>query len=339
MEILPPSLPAIIPSVLTIRHLIAAYKSDDLSPYHSKRYATRQNYDSLLKRIGSDYGHLAVRELDARTVHGMHKAWVGPGNHVPMAHGLIGMLRTIVRFGATYLNDANCRSVKDILSDMRFSMSKPRTSAITTAQVIAVRKTAHEMGLHSLALAQAIQYSCTFRQKDVIGEIVPDTEPGESILHIDGGWKWMRGVHWREIDRDLILRHVTSKRNKAVEIDLKLAPMFRSELKLIPDWEERFLRGGPIVVSEITGLPWRAYDFRKAWRKVARKAGIPDSVRSMDTRAGAITEALQLGASLQSVRKTATHSSEAQTQAYSRGDTAEIAKVMQIRAAAHQGEA
>lgn len=53
----------------------------------------------------------------------------------------------------------------------------------------------------------------------------------------------------------------------------------------------------------------------------------------MDTRAGAITEGLQSGARLQSVRKAATHSDEGMTQKYSRGDVEEIAEVMTLRAA------
>jgi hypothetical protein len=39
------------------------------------------------------------------------------------------------------------------------------------------------MGWHSIALAQAIQFDCALRQKDVIGEWVPESEPGEPKLY------------------------------------------------------------------------------------------------------------------------------------------------------------
>ena len=64
-----------------------------------------------------------------------------------------------------------------------------------------------------------------------------------------------------------------------------------------------------------------------------------ETVRNMDSRAGAITEALSSGARMQSVRKAATHSTEAMTQKYSRGDEAEVAEVMQLRAARRKNKA
>jgi hypothetical protein len=41
---------------------------------------------------------------------------------------------------------------------------------------------------------------------------------------------------------------------------------------------------GPVVVSEYTGLPWTAPEFRRWWRKIARACEIPDAVRNMDSR-------------------------------------------------------
>ena len=52
----------------------------------------------------------------------------------------------------------------------------------------------------------------------------------------------------------------------------------------------------------------------------------------MDSRAGAITEATDAAADLESVRHAATHSDIQQTQRYSRGDADKAAKVLRIRA-------
>lgn len=335
VEVLPPgNLPALIPAAVpNVAWLVAAYRSDPLSPYHKKRFATRQNYDSLMRRLVKDCGGVMLCELNARSIHALHVLWGGDGRHIPMAHSLIGMLRTVVRFGATFLESPECAALKPILSDLRFPMAKPRTSALTTEQVLSIIEAANDLGRHSIALAQAGQFSFTFRQKDIIGEIVPADEPGPGIMLPDGT-KWMRGIHWGEIDQNFILKHTTSKRNKAVEIDIKLAPLFVKQLRFVPP--AQIATRGPLIICEETELPWRTPAFRKTWRSIADHVGIPKNTKNMDSRAGAITEALKLGASLQSVRKTATHSSEAQTQAYSRGDTDEIASVMKLRAKAHE---
>ena len=89
---------------------------------------------------------------------------------------------------------------------------------------------------------------------------------------------------------------------------------------------------GPIIISEASGRPWHAVEFRRNWRLAAINAGIPKSVRNMDSRAGAITEALDAGALPDQVRKTATHSDLSMTQKYSRGDASAIVEVMQKRA-------
>lgn len=314
---------------LTISGLIAAYRSDPDSAYVAKeiRHGTRANYDSQLSRIDLEHGHVAVEEIHARLLKKWHEAWRGEGNHVAMAHSMIAMLRTLATFGATMLDSPECKSLKVVLGAMRFKMPKPRTEILTTTQVIAIRRKAHERGWHSLAFAQALQSSCTFRQKDVIGEWVPMDEPGEAIV-TSGDEKWMRGVHWREVDGDLILRHVTSKRQKAVEVDLKLAPMVKEEMAYLRDGQ--ILAGGPMVICELTGEPYRAHQFRRMWRIVANEAGVPKSVRNMDTRAGKITEALRLGAPLESVRKVATHSTSIMTNRYSRNDAEESAEVMRL---------
>ncbi|KMO44240.1 hypothetical protein VQ03_04785 [Methylobacterium tarhaniae] len=54
----------------------------------------------------------------------------------------------------------------------------------------------------------------------------------------------------------------------------------------------------PLVVDERQGRPYAGDAFQREWRKVARTAGIPDHIWTMDARAGAITEAQDAGADL-----------------------------------------
>jgi len=309
----------------TLTALAGSYQSDQDSPYRKLRYQSRVHYDSLLRKIVTEHGFLKISEIKARIVLRMHEGWM-EGGKVAMAHALIGMLRTLAGFGATILEDEECARLSGVLSHMRFTMAKPRNERLTAEQAAAIRAEAHRRGLHSLALAQAIQFECMLRQKDVIGEWVPMTEPGLSDV-TDGNSKWLRGIRWEEIDPNLVLRHVTSKRQKAVEIPLANAPMVAEEFA-------NLIRpaSGPIVVDERTGKPWQVHLFRKRWREIADACGVPKSVRNMDSRAGAISEATDAGADLEHVRHAATHSDISMTQRYSRAGAEKTANVMRIRA-------
>lgn len=328
----------------TIRTLVDQFQTDEDSPYRKIRYRTRQNYDSILKRIVADHGavHLGrsfdaegnpTEPLKARKFLRWHEEWSKRG--VTAAHGFMTMLRMLFRFGATFLEDADCERLCTVMKGLPFKVGAPRTVRLTAEQAIAVRAEAHRRGWHAMALAQAMQFECTLRQKDVIGEWVPQSELGTSDVLRDED-KWLRGLRWSEVDQNMILRHVTSKRNKLVEVDLKLAPMVLEELeRLLGEPPQRHLlpASGPIIVDEYTNLPYTIVRFRRHWRRAATAAGIPTTVCNMDSRAGAISEATDFGAHLEDVRHAATHSNIATTQIYSRGQAEKTAKVMTLRAA------
>jgi hypothetical protein len=310
----------------TIAALVNAYQTDEDSPYKNGRYNTRGYYDILCRMLVRDIGHKRIGEVTARDLLKWHRQYA---DRVAMGHSLVGMLRTLCTFGATLLGVKDCRELKLILSDMRFKMAKPRTERLTAQQVIAIRKIAPK----SIALAQALQFEMTLRQKDVIGEWVPISEDGISAV-INGNDKWLRGLDWKEIDQNWICTHVTSKRQKEITVDLKIAPMVVEELRSLD--RNAFPASGPVIINEKTGLPYTTGDFRKAWRKIANSVGLPKTVRNMDTRAGAISEALNSGADIEKVRKAATHSDQGMTQKYSRGDAEATADVMRIRVASRK---
>ena len=92
---------------------------------------------------------------------------------------------------------------------------------------------AHEMGRPSIALAQAFCSYGKLEQKDVIGEWVPKSEPGESDV-LSAIEKWLRGIRWEEIDENLVLRHPTSRDGKIVELNLQEIPELLAEIRLKP---------------------------------------------------------------------------------------------------------
>jgi hypothetical protein len=325
----------------TLGSLIDCYRSDEDSDYRKLRYHTRVNCDRIYDRLQREHGTEMLSELDARTFIRWHRERKGDKNHVSAAHTLVTKLRTVLGYGAVFLKEKECPRLRAVLSGMKFEMTKPRTEQITPEQADAVRAMAHATGRHSIALAQALAFECTMRQKDVIGEYVPQSEPGISDVPV-GNDKWLRGLRWGEIDDNFILRHLTSKKQKPIECDLRLAPMVMEELAFFagidPAKAASLSRSdlpakGPIVICELTGVPYTDIYFRRQWRKVATMAGIPREVFNMDSRAGAITEATDAGAELEHVKHAAAHSNISQTQQYSRGAAKKVAGVMRLRVA------
>lgn len=343
----------------TLGGLIRCYRLDADSSYRKLRYHVRRSYDWRLNRLDAKLGATQISEFRARMFNRWYEEWATPakpedGPKTAGAHAMITMVRTLFKFGAAILEDPECMRLSMALRSMRFEKEKPREEALTTEQADAIRAKAHEMGYGPVALAQSLQYDGILRQKDVIGEWVPLIEPGTSDVH-SGNDKWLRGLRWSEIDENLILRHVTSKRQKPIEIDLKLAPMVLEELSAafpgcvakrvdpisgettVTVRRDLLAASGPVIVCPSTGLPYRAETYRSQWRKVARAAGVPDHVFNMDSRAGGITEATASGALLEDVRHAATHSDVKMTARYSRASEKKTRNV-QIMRAAHRNK-
>lgn len=368
------------PAPLTIRALIAAYRSDPDSQYCKPeddgglRYRTKENYDSMMRRLETTLlpePHLinlpdtAVRDINARKLRRLHEYWkasaaVRGHTGVAISHALIAMLRILATFGSTLLEDADCRALKALLRDMRFENAKPRKVYVTADQSDAVRVQARREALDSMALAQALQFECAFRQKDIIGEWVPNSAnriPSDVTMR---GWKWQRGIRWERIDENLILRHTTSKRQKEEEPDLKIRPMVIEELErlypglvivaavyddegeivseMIVD-RSKLPASGPVIVHEESGRPYVTHTFRRRWRLVARAAGIPDDTQSRDNRAGAASEATIHGANLEDAQHLLGHSQISTTAIYSRGKSKKATKAQHARVAGRNRDA
>lgn len=340
-----------------LRSLVHLYRTDEDSPYQKNRFHVRQNRDSMLKRIVAKHGDVLLSEIKARVLLGWHKEWSMEGQRLSTGSAFIGQLRALFSFGATLLEDPDCERLCGVMHKMRFQGAKPRSVSVTADHAIAIRTKAREhFGWYSLALGQAFQFDCTLRQKDVVGELVPLSEPGLSDIIIPEAnrrsgivqnRKWLRGIVWQEIDDRLILKHVTSKKQKLVEIDLKLAAMVLEELQVLIGEEPLIVvdevtkkvtvnrhllpASGPVLINDVSGLPWTSNEYRRKWRKVADACGLPKNVWNMDSRSGAISEAIQAGAPIEFVRHAATHSDVSQTADYDRTQAEATAKVMKLR--------
>lgn len=306
----------------TVRALINAYQTDSDSRYQAMRYKTRLHTDALLKRIDAKYGALKLASLGARDFKAWYEGIRWPDGKdgrciTRTAHAAMGAVRMMFSYGAVFEVDPQCARLKGILSDMQFENGSTGTEAMTLRQCEDVIAAAHAEGWPSIALAQALQFDLRARQKDIIGEWVPVTENGISVLTPHHGLKWLRGLRWEEISSTMEMCHPVSKSRtgKVMERDLKKYPMIMAELARITEDK----RKGPVVLCDTTGRPWKQNHFRIIWRKVATAAGVPASVFNMHSRAGGITETIDAtNGNLEAARKEAGHSDPKMTARYSR---------------------
>lgn len=314
----------------TLGSLMRVYQTDKASGYAKLRHASRVHYDIMIKMIAKDHGDKLLSDINARMLTVWHNEWI-EGGRISSGHARIAMLRIVMGFGTTMLEDRECERLSVVLSKMKFAQAPAREAVLTAEHVIALRKKAHEMGRPSIALAQAIQFECMLRQKDVIGEWVPMNEPVFSDT-FRNSMKWARGVRWEEIDSRMILTHITSKRGKKLIVRLNNAPMVLEEFEHVAlQYGGKLPTNGPIIRNEFDGHPWKAIEFRRWWRQIANECGIPKEIRNMDSRAGAITEATEAGADIEHVKHAATHSDIAMTQRYARHGEAKIEQVQMKR--------
>jgi hypothetical protein len=102
-------------------------------------------------------------------------------------------------------------------------------------------------------------------------------------------------------------------------------------LTLLPSSTAYRVTVGPLIVDEILGVPYTAEAYRAWFRRIARKAGIPDTVWSMDARAGAITEAWESGAEPAAVMAMATHTQLSTSRRYNRSNVEQISRAARLR--------
>lgn len=288
----------------TIKALIDCYKHDTTSTLHSVKHSTRvRDYEPSLRVLEKNIGTRRIDVLRASDFKKWYMEWRKRGHR--RAAGAIKLLRVILSYGAGE-RLPGCLQARTIMADMMFEQPAPRTVAMTYEQCLAIVKASAELKCPSIGFVEALKFETALRRIDVIGEWAPPPEGGE--------FRW-KGLTTKDISRDLILSIKTSKTGAEAKRDLKVMPLVAEALKAyaLPEI-------GPVVIDEDHGKPYWDNRYTEKFRKVRTKAGVPDHVWSMDSRAGAVTETLEATGSLEDARILATHTTTKMTQRYSRGD-------------------
>jgi len=258
----------------TMGSLVEVYKADSRSGFNSASHATRGNYNSILKRIADDYSERRLADLQEKDIRQFHDKWKA-GGAAAMAYSLITMLRMMFAFGMNKLEDRECARLSTVLHHMKFERLKSRLERLTKQHVLAFREKAHALGFRSIALAQAIQFECALRQRDVLGEWIPQSEVNGPV-YVLRGKAWIRGLRWEEIDNDRVLHRGD------FHLDLKLSPMVMDELNA--QYPGGLPKEGAMIMAEGTKMPWVPFEFRRRWRQIAEAAGIPNTIQNRDSR-------------------------------------------------------
>ncbi|MBB4580362.1 hypothetical protein GGE45_002692 [Rhizobium aethiopicum] len=316
----------------TLKSLSRLFQTNADSPFQSLKYNSRENITKSLVIIERTVGARQIGKLLGPDFKRWHAQWGEPKEPGKpprpwRAKHAMDTVRQLIAYGVT-LGYEDCFRADTILSKIRFKTPPARTSVMTAEHVAAIRIAAHAEGFPSIALATVLQFELTMRQKDVVGEWEPGASAGDGgITYKDT--RWVNGLVWSHIDENMILRKAHTKTGFPVEHDLKLHPSVIEEINLVPPEK----RVGPLVISEATGVPYKNRKFTERWRKVANKAGIPKTIWNMDARAGAITEAYDLGAAETDVMKSAGHKNRQTSARYNRGTIKQTSRVAEMRLA------
>lgn len=320
----------------TVASLIECYTRDEYSPYRTIKANTRRQYDDSLAVVKAAVGARRIDVLTRADFMRWHQGFrfpegeTGP-DRVRRAHHAMKLVRILVNFGAS-MRYPGCADAAMVLSKMTFVLPAPRRSQLTLDQATAIIDAAIAAGRPSIALAQAFQFELTLRQKDVIGEWFYEPSTGADGAIRSGGWRWANGVLWSDVSVDGVLVKQTTKTAAIGEWRLALYPLVTKALAAMPEG----MRAGPMIVSETIGKPYRPDDFRVKWRRIATAAGVPADVWNMDSRAGGITEGADAGATIEDLRRHATHADGKMTARYMRGTEKATAKVATLRAASRK---
>lgn len=320
--------------------LIDKYLHGEFSPIHSVKPNTREGYERLLARWRRAIGHMPVGQLDYTQIMKAKQAMEAKGDSDAAIRRMFVTLRIIANHGVA-LRAPGAAEVAGTLSNTRFRRSPARSVYPTRAEVMAIVDEADARGLHAFACGILLQWWLGLRAVDVRGQwfeaspdaggIIRKTYVKRTNKAYERITRWQDGLTWDMVEPDLSgFRKVVSKTARTHPepqfFDLSDLPEIRSRLRLLGQGSKT----GPVILSN-DGLPYTREGWTNAFRRIRDYLGLRKELRSMDIRAGAITEARDRGASLPDMRDAAGHASASTTQGYIRGADEARSRVVKLR--------
>lgn len=312
--------------------LILKYKSDDISPFQDIKANTRDTYLFHLGRWEAAIGQAKITEASYAEVKRWQKAMAINGRTADYIKKMFTMLRIIAGYGVA-LQMTGAKQAQEIFGELRVKSPKPRTSSPTEAQVLAIIAKADAAGDAGFALGTLMQWRLTLRAMDIRGNYFRLRSGEDRSGIVRGNFRWGDGLTWDMVDREVT---TLTKAPSKTESDMPEALVW--DLMLVPDVRERLLavpaekRLGPVIVDR-QGMPYRSDTWSDVFRKHRKAAGLPEGLWMMDTRAGAINDAKNKGATKIQMQQQANHASAATTERYIRERSDGANNVLRLRGA------
>jgi len=308
--------------------LIGKYKSDEYSPFHEVKANTRQGYIDQLKRVDEAFGHMQISDLTFQVIKSTERAMRDKGRSNYSISILFSTISRVAKYGSL-LGSKEAREVKAIINDMRFKSSPPRTIFPTRDQIEAIVAKATEAGSLHFACGLLLQFELALRAVDVRGQWLRAENEGKGLYR--NGKRWADGLTWDMIGPDFssitkVVSKTAASRPEPVHWDLTPLSDIRYRLSELA----KISNVGPVfIATRKDNLPYTTSGWRHAWNRYRDEAGVPKEIQVRDIRAGAITEAKELGASPYALRDAAGHSTTEMTDVYARQQN--TAKVIELR--------
>ena len=307
--------------------LIQRYLTDELSPFREVKANTRDIYRWHMNRWQEMVGETFVETTTYAVLKGWQRIMREKGRSVAYIKRMFTHLRIIASYGVA-LRISGARDVKEVLGELRVAGASARTKAPTPDQIAAVIAKADAAGETAFALGLSIQWWLALRAADVRGQWLR-MQKGETPSGIvRGGFRWADGLTWDMIDGAILTKTPSKTADKMPEplvFDLSLCPDVLSRLQAMPKGV------GPVIVDR-NGMPYRKESWSALWRQFRKAAGVPDDIWMMDTRAGAINDAKNKGATAIQLQHQANHASLSTTNRYIRERSESANRVIQMRA-------
>jgi hypothetical protein len=254
---------------------------------------------------------------------------------------MFNRLRMVVKYGVA-IKAQGAVDANQVLSNIRFKTAPKKTTAPTEAQIMSMVAEADARGLTGFATGMLLQWWLGLRSVDVRGQWfdIEDSATGGLVRHSTvkrrtgthvKTSRWQDGLTWDMISPDFtriekVISKTATSRPNATVFHLDQLPDVRARLELLA----RKGRVGPVILSS-DGLPYTKSGWSQIHLRIRNHLGLPDHVKNMDTRAGAITHAQSMGATLEDMRDMATHSTSATTQRYLRDGEQARDRVIKLR--------
>lgn len=192
-------------------------------PYKGQKWNTRRANDHILGLIEKAFGKRALSALKLGDFRRWYDEAKKPKDHggperIDRASKIIKQLREMFKYG-TAAELAECSRLREILRNAEFQAAPRRRVTLTLEHARAFVAKSVESGRVSLALATAMQFETTMRQKDVIGEWEPIPSGQAASGIVLNGRRWANGLTWADFGANLEIRKDTSKTGQTAAHD------------------------------------------------------------------------------------------------------------------------